>query len=115
MAEEAVAPLDQDAAEALLKLMADISEEHYAAGWMQGLEDCLWWIAHGGDPRYGTHDVASERIVALRELSERAGGWWFWDSTGERDETFIGLDAWTRRFESKAPAEWVEQIRRSRA
>ena len=109
--------LDGHAALALLELMEDISEEHYAAGWMSGLEESLWWIAHGGGPMYGMIPVSDERIAALRVLAHRAGGWWHWCEhpvDDEPDETFIALDKWEQRFARRAEPEWVDEVRRAR-
>jgi hypothetical protein len=40
---------DRNAALVLVRLMSDLSEEHYCAGWMGGLEFSLWRIVEGGE------------------------------------------------------------------
>ena len=109
---------DGFAALALLELMEDISEEGWCAGWMDGLEESLWWIAHGGDPMYGRCLVSEERVTALRGLADRAGGWWYFDDEkpigGDLEETFIALEEWEQRFATRAQPEWVEDVRSAR-
>ena len=86
--------IDNPAAVGLLTLMHDISEDHYCAGWMSGLEYSLWRIARDdGDPTYGFRPIPPERVEALRWLSKQASGWWVWDDAAH-EEKFIPLHEW---------------------
>lgn len=84
------------AIESLGRLMSDISEEHYCAGWNGGLEFDLWAIVRGGNPNYGMGDVSPENIQELRQLSEDCGGW-------HDGENFVPLRNWLNQF-----SEWFE-------
>jgi len=74
----------------LLCLMTGISEEHWAAGWMQGLEHRLWEMVEGGERGYGMGEVTERQVQLLRLLSEEGDCWWRWDD-GPRQ---VSLDAW---------------------
>lgn len=87
---------DKDAALALNSLMSEISEDHYCAGWLGGLEYDLWKIVQGGNREFGFGDIAESRVTELKRLSEKAGGWWYYDE--ENGETFIPMDAWIAMF-----------------
>ena len=85
---------NEDAAMRLLGVMRDLSEEHWCAQWLMGLEFSLWEIAQGGSRDFGMGEVSDIDVAALRELHERAGGWWRWvDGTGE---VFVATAAWER-------------------
>ena len=65
------------AAEDLLALMEDLSEEHWCAGWMDGLERALYERAFlGADPSYGLGPIDPESLAALRTLATESGAWW---------------------------------------
>lgn len=69
-----------DEADALLALMADISEEHYFAGWMTDLEARLYRIAFcGDDALYGVGRIDHGVVKRLRALAEASGVWFHWD------------------------------------
>lgn len=60
----------------LIERMGDISENHYAAGWMSGLEQSLWRGIQSTEPyRYGQGVITAEDIADLRQLALDAGGW----------------------------------------
>jgi len=86
------------AAAQLCILMSEISEEHYCAGWMSGLEYTLWAMLLGGDRGFGVGDVTDDPITQLRALSEASGGWWRYDD--DADEVFVPIEEWTRRYEA---------------
>lgn len=96
-------PLDADAAELLRHLMSEISEDHYCAGWLIGLEFRLWRIVLGGPPKFGFDDVSPERIADLERLSKKCGGWIVWsEGCGE---VFVPMDEWQRMYAAeKGPA-----------
>jgi hypothetical protein len=84
--------LDVDAAHGLQRLMSDISEDCYAATWLDTLEYELWPMLQGGDRHFGMGEVSDAEIAALKRLHEKCGGWWFWHR--EYGATFIPTAAW---------------------
>lgn len=64
----------------LYRLMCDISEEHYCAGWRCDNEYILWKMVADptADRWYGMREVDSEDIEDLRTLSSMIGGWIRW-------------------------------------
>lgn len=84
---------DKDAAQMLRKLMSDISEEHYCAGWLGGLEYDLWAMLNGTRGyEYGNGEVAEFMIDELQRLSEKSGGWWVCDN--EIGNKFVTIEEW---------------------
>lgn len=84
------------AAAELRDFMSALSEEAFAAGWMQDLEYALWNALEDGPQRYGRIPLDQPVIMRLRELSERCGGWiTFDDSAGT--EIFVPHAEWQRR------------------
>jgi hypothetical protein len=83
-------------ARALADYMSDLSEEAYAAGWMDGLEFDLWEAVVSGPRKYGFLDITPHHIARLRELSQEAGGWIVFDDADE--ETLLPLSDWEKRF-----------------
>ena len=79
----------------LCVLMRRLSEDYYCAGWLVGLEDHLWAMVQGGDRHFGVGEVTVEEVARLRELSERAGGWWAW-RVGE-GARFVPMAEWLAR------------------
>jgi hypothetical protein len=77
---------------ALAEYMSDLSEEAYCAGWMHGLEDALWCAMQEGLYGYGRLTLLPQHLERLRELSERCGGWIYFDD--EKEETFVPLAEW---------------------
>ncbi len=91
----------------LAQLMSDISEEAFYAGWMDQLEYDLWAAIHEGRPKYGRKygqiTLGDEQVRRLLELSERLGGWvWFNEELGL--EEFNEHDRWAVLF-----ADWLRQ------
>lgn len=89
--------LREYAAETLCWLMRDISEEHYCAGWLIGLEHSLWEIATTPRRSFGMADVPENRVKLLQLLAEEARGWWVWDNEEQR-ERFVATDEWLRMY-----------------
>lgn len=89
----------EGAALGLLTLMTGLSEEHYSAGWLIGLERSLWRIAHEADAdadrRFGQGTITDRQVTLLRLLSEEAGGWWHWPKLAS-EPAFITLADWGR-------------------
>ena len=84
--------LDESAACQLAGLISEISEDHFSAGWLHGLEFTLWNMLHGDDRRFGMGKVSQENIDRLRHLHEKCGGWWRWDET--HGEMFVATADW---------------------
>ncbi len=64
----------------LVKVMSQISEEQWCAGWLGGREYILWDAVVGREKAA----CSSEEIEQLKYLSEKCGGWIIWDEQGER-------------------------------
>ncbi len=103
LAQSLVSCLNLDAATLLLRLMEDISEEYYCAGWMGGLEYDLWAMVNGGLREYGMGTVSETEVGELKRLSEAAGGWWKWHDQFEA--LFTPLNEWLAECESKGKAQ----------
>jgi|GEM_PF-3707723 hypothetical protein len=68
--------------------MSALSEEHYAAEWLDGTGIVLWGML-GGEPRdWGMQTVSEETLQLLRTLAFESGGWW------QDDKTFVPLAEW---------------------
>jgi len=81
----------------LAKIMSEISEDAYCAGWLVDLEYKLWQVLVDGRGEFGFAAVSEEEIEELRVLSELCGGWIVWDKDrgGRR---FVPLDQWLAIF-----------------
>jgi len=78
---------------ALLRLMSDLSEEQYAAGWLIGWGPMLWERVQDEHAR----GLLPVERADLRTLSEMAGGWW--DRPDDAAEPmFFSMDDWTARY-----------------
>lgn len=98
--------LDEDAAIRLRDRMSNISEWHYCAGWLDGLEYSLWSILGGaGDTRFGMHDVSHHDIAELARLADKSGGWWMWDEDLGA-QVFIRLAEWRRLYADRTGT-WI--------
>ncbi|HEY8878261.1 MAG TPA: hypothetical protein VIN03_11895 [Roseateles sp.] len=102
--------------EALYRLMSEISESCYCAGWLTGNEYTLWEMV--ADPnaerRYGMDEVSERDIQTMREISTEIGGWVRWhddeDEPGlpssEWGIRFIAMPDWLRLYD-KRMADWA--------
>ena len=65
--------------DALYRLMSDISEDCWCAGWLIGNERALYKMAFEcGDSRYGMSHVRPDDLVRLQELATQTGCWFHW-------------------------------------
>lgn len=100
----------EDAALLLESFMSEISELHYCAGWLIGLEFSLWSIMTTYHREFGLGPVSEANVARLRELHERAGGWWHWvDVPGnvmDSGEQFIPTAAWEAIYAADKPEAW---------
>ena len=76
--------------------MQELSEEHYAAGWIIGLEHYLWHMVQ--------NKPGTEEGQILQFLAEAAGGWWMWDDSRE-SPVFVPLPIWLGAYDDSAIAE----------
>lgn len=88
----------QGAAHALLCLMTGISEEHWCAGWMTGLEYNLWGAAEGD--QIGKSRITARQATLLKLLAEEADGWWLWHND---EPTFFDSHAWRAHLATLDP------------
>jgi hypothetical protein len=87
----------------LARLMSDISEDHFCAGWLIGCEYALWADLTGqevaGERAWG---ISEEQKEELRFLHEAAGGWVMWsESSGEK--VFLSTEEWLNHLASCTP------------
>lgn len=80
------------AMEELPRLMSDISEDHWAAGWMSDTEHRLWKAIadEHDDGQWGMGTITEEQKARLARLSEIVGGWFDIDG-------FVPMAEWQRR------------------
>lgn len=77
----------------LYDLMSAISEEHWCAGWANGLEFDLWKRIKSENPLpYALKQIDPELLKKLRELSEEIDGWIYTDETFNAH--FIPMAEW---------------------
>ena len=87
-------------------LMSDISEDHWAAGWMHHNEYALWaMVIDPAKRRYAMRDVPENQVARLKKLSEQIGGWIAYrvdpfspDADIEKGEEFIPMAEWLEMF-----------------
>ena len=105
MAESTEVSAHQLAVQELIDCISEISEEAYCASWMDAVEFALWRRMCEGPGRYGRAQIDQARIQMLRDLSQRCGGWVYWND--ETDETFIPMREWEELYD-----EWRRRVRR---
>lgn len=77
----------------LLKIMSEISEDAYCAGWLTGLSRCLYRCVEEQSTRFG-QGFEREQLLTLTATQVLAGGWWVWDlDAGETEPLF--REGWT--------------------
>ncbi|HPG60519.1 MAG TPA: hypothetical protein PK586_00825 [Casimicrobium sp.] len=76
----------------LAEYMSSISEDAYAAAWIEGLEFELWRAVQEIPFRYGRLQLTSVHAKRLKEMSQNGGGWIRFDEKTE--EQFVPLSAW---------------------
>lgn len=90
------------AKQTLYDRMSQISQDCWAAGWMQGTEYALWAAMQCVEPvAWGAGVVTQRDIEALCALSAWANGWWM--RVGH-EPVFISLTEWRAHY-----AEWKER------
>ena len=82
---------DPNAAALLYNEMSELSEHHWCAGWLIGLEFDLWMRLQSGKlGEYGMFELEEQDIARLRALSEQSGGWCEY-------ERWMPMDEWEER------------------
>jgi hypothetical protein len=86
--------------EALLRMMSDLSEDCWCAGWLQNLEFTLWEAMNSGNKELGWGGVAERDFARMKHLHEMAGGWWVW-AEGENRQRFVTTEEWLTIIDKK--------------
>ena len=94
--------LTQPAQRLLARVMGDLSEEYFCAGWLTDCEYALWGDLTGravaGVPRW---NITDEEKAELRLAHEVAGGWIVWsDEVGGRK--FLSDVDWLRHLAARS-------------
>lgn len=85
---------DLAAARELRALMSEVSEDHYAAGWLVNLEFILWrLIFENTEEGFGFGPLSFENRSRLIELTHRCQGWWIY-SASISGRKFLTYDEW---------------------
>jgi hypothetical protein len=82
------------AASLLERLMSDVSEETWCAGWFSDLEYLLWDAIARTRPDWCSPQIQKQ----LRFLSNLCGGWIIWDTT--RGRQYVPLGDWLSNYAS---------------
>lgn len=88
---------DRRAATALERLMSDISEDHYCATWLCGLDAALWHYVVNGPGQFGMGMITEADIEQLKALADGAGGWWHWPD-GAHGTLFVPMAEWLEMY-----------------
>ena len=82
----------------LFDAMSDISQETYAAIFMDGIEFVIWKALVDGDRCVGMGEIDSDLLDACASLSKEIGGWIIW--SGDLPE-FVTIDEWKKIYDTK--------------
>lgn len=86
----------------LRDLMSNLSEEHYCAGWLSGLEYSIWYLLFDA-PDNAKFGMSTPDPVDLHKIAVAAhnlGGWVIWDEHSDQ-ERFIPLSEWIPKYEAR--------------
>ncbi|HKQ92323.1 MAG TPA: hypothetical protein VJZ77_16820 [Blastocatellia bacterium] len=89
----------------LLSLMEEVSEDHYCAGWLNGLEYRLWQAAlqYPQPYKFGVEAIEEKKVEELKGLAEELQEWAVWDDQAG-EEKLIPLKDWKRIFAASKTA-----------
>jgi hypothetical protein len=79
----------------LARVMGDLSQDYWCAGWLIDLEYDLWAAVRGEQNPFTTAELAE-----LKYLSHKCGGWIVWHDE-KPWRRFVLLPEWERMFESR--------------
>jgi hypothetical protein len=85
--------------DALLTLMACLSEEHWCAGWLNGMEYDFWQAKPG--TWLGMNKLTDRRAMLLRLLAEEGDCWWVWNKE-EENPVAVPLKEWRDMVAAKS-------------
>lgn len=85
------------ARDTLFRMMADISEDCWCAGWLSDLEFTLWEALTTGGIESGWCMVEERDLTRMKYLQKIAGGWWIWP-LGEDRQRFVATEEWLAIF-----------------
>jgi hypothetical protein len=93
----------------LARLMSDLSEDYFCAGWLDGCEYALWADLTGSvsedEKGWGISEADKEELRVAQQL---AGGWIVWSE--EKGETeFLPLKDWLEHLVRRVPPSVAEQ------
>jgi hypothetical protein len=95
-------PTPEELAQDLLsRMMCDISEDCFCAGWMNELEYDLWEALESGNRSYGMCEIRERDMARLKRLHELAGGWWIFPVGG--DLHFVTTQEWLSIYAEGRP------------
>ena len=89
--------------------MSEMSEDHYAASWLDGTGKVLWGMLRGEHREWGMQTVSDETLQLLCTLASESGGWW------QDDETFVRLDEWQATHGEMTHVPLVSRINEAKA
>ncbi len=78
----------------LARLMSDLSEDLWCAGWLHDLEHDLWGALQGTS----STRLSPPELEQLRYLSDKCGGWIVWDDRGT-GRRWVPLAEWRAQHE----------------
>ena len=79
----------------LKALINDICERCTGSRWKDNFDVDLWDMINGKKCLdYENDKITKDEILAISNLSERAGGWITWSD--DKEETFITFDEWKK-------------------
>jgi sodium/hydrogen exchanger family protein len=87
--------------DSLRRLMSDVSEDYYCAGWLTGLEFTLWKAATEGPIPFGMSAIPALTCLQLARLAELCSGWWRW-SDEAKEEVFVPMGEWLAIYRQHA-------------
>ena len=97
----------------LVREMSDISEEHWCAGWLVGLEYSLWRCIQDAEQgkletvkwgdrevtgvSFGMEVIPKEKLFRMRDVARLVNGWFIWDGNSEK---FVSMEEWLKLYSS---------------
>jgi hypothetical protein len=77
--------------------IAQVSQDHAAAGWLADLEFLVWRVVANREPSeeddpFGFSRIPNAQLDDLRFLAEKCGGWW-------THEGFVTMETWRHRYD----------------
>ena len=83
-------------AKILAEYISDISGQTYCAAWMRDIEYVLWNALENGPRTLGFGNITSEHISVLKDLSDKANGWIYFDD--RIGEVYVSIKSWEKMY-----------------